>query len=131
MCFEHNLNYVHNSSHLTRWVAPTPQYTSGIMLTPPIKLVWLKLGKSQNATGTFHFHPSSRHPNRHTDAQTCMTVAPDTLQLSANFHPESPTQSKATHILSNFGSHPFTKLKMHPLPQLHWLPQSHPSHTGV
>ena len=22
MCFEHNLNYVHNSSHLTRWVAP-------------------------------------------------------------------------------------------------------------
>ena len=35
-------------------------------------------------------------------------------------------QSKATHILSNFGSHPFTKLKMHPLPQSHWLPQAHP-----
>ena len=57
--------------------------------SPPIKLVWIKLRKYQNATGTFHFHPSSRHPNRHTDAQTCMTVAPDTLHLSTNFHHEA------------------------------------------
>ena len=66
-----------------------------------------------------------RHPDRHTYAPTCMTVAPDTLQLSTNYHPLNPTQSEATLIVSNFGSHPFTKLKMHPLPQSHWLPQAY------
>ena len=65
----------------------TSQYTSSIMLTPQLILVQIKLRKDQNATGTFHFHPSYRHPDRHPDAPTCMMVALDTLQLSTNFHP--------------------------------------------
>ena len=39
MSFEHNLDYVQNFSHQTRWVAPYPQYTSSIMSTPPLMLV--------------------------------------------------------------------------------------------
>ena len=54
---------------------------------PPIELVMKKLIKSKNATGTFHFHPFFRHTNRYPDAQTWITVAPDTLHHSTNFHP--------------------------------------------
>ena len=88
MTFEHNIDYVHNSAHLTRWVASyLPSSPPVLCWHPPIKLVMNKLIKSKNATGTFHFHPSSRHSNRHPDAQTCKTVAPDTLHLSTHFHP--------------------------------------------
>ena len=87
MSFEHNFKYMQNLPHLTRWVAPYPQYTSSIVLTSPLMLVKIKLEKGQNATGTFHFHPSYRHPDRYPDAATCMTVAPETLHLSTNFHP--------------------------------------------
>ena len=88
MTFEHNFYYVHNSAHLTRWVASYPPSSPSISCWhPPIKLVLNKLIKSKNATGTFHFHPSSRHSNRHPDTQTCVTVALDTLHLSINFHP--------------------------------------------
>ena len=88
MTFGHNLDYVHDSLHLTRWVAPYPPSSPPVSCWhPPIKLVLEKLIKCKNATGTFHFHPSYRHSNRHPDAQTCMTVAPDSLHLSTNFHP--------------------------------------------
>ena len=87
MCFEHNLDYVQNSSHLTRWIAPLPlQYTSSIVLTSPNKVIMDKTKKMSNATGTFQFHPSLRQPKRHTEAQTCMPVAPDSLHLCSNFH---------------------------------------------
>ena len=82
--------------------------------TPPIKLVLEKLIKCKNATGTFHFHPSYRHSNRHPDAQTCMTVATDSLHLSTNFHPGIPTQSKVPLILSNLAHYPLTGLKHTP-----------------
>ena len=81
---------------------------------PPIELVTNKLLKSKNATGTFYFHPSSRHTNRHPDAQTCMTVAPDILHHSTNFHPGIPTQSKVTLILSNLAYYPLPGLKRTP-----------------
>ena len=76
-----------NSPHLTSWVAPTPQYTPSIVLIPPINVSINKIKKGQNPICTFHFHPSYRHPDRQTDASTCMIVAPDTLQLSTKFHP--------------------------------------------
>ena len=86
--FGHNSDYVHNYAHLTRWVAPYPPVNLWYHAkTPPIELVMKKLIKSKNATGTFYLHSSSRHANRHLDAQTCMTVAPDTLHHSTNFHP--------------------------------------------
>ena len=77
MIFKHNFDYVHTSAHLTRWMAPLSLGSPPLSCWHlPIKLVMNKLIKSKNATGTFHFHPSSRHSNRHPDAQTCMTIAP-------------------------------------------------------
>ena len=93
---------------------------------PPIKLVMNKLIKCKNATGTFHFHPSYRHSNRHPDTQTYMTVAPDTLHLSTYFHPGIPIQSKVPLILSNSVYNPLPGLKLQPLLQSHWPPQSYP-----
>ena len=78
---------------------------------PPIALVLRKPIKSKNATGTFYFHPSSRHTNRHPDAQTFMPVAPDTVHHSANFHPRIPTQSKVALILNNLAYYPLPGLK--------------------
>ena len=104
-----------NYAHLTRWVAPLPPSKPMVSrYDPPIELVTNKLLKSKNATGTFYFHPSSRHTNRHPDAQTCMTVAPDTLHHSTNFHPGIPTQSKVTLILSNLAYYPLPGLKRTP-----------------
>ena len=115
MTFGHNLDYVHNSLHLTRWVASYPISSSFIShWYPPIKLVKRKPIKCKNATGTFYFHPSSRHSNRHPDVQTCMTVDPDTLHLSTNFHPLIPIQSEVLLILNNLACYPLPGLKCTP-----------------
>ena len=65
-----NSQYLCYPLHLTRWVAPYPQYTPSITLTPPLELVAIKLKKGQNPICIFYFHPSYRHPDRHTDAPT-------------------------------------------------------------
>ena len=85
MYFEHNSKHMQNSQHLTRWVAPTPQYTPSIVLTSPINVTRNKIKKGQNPICTFYFHPSYKHPDRHPDALTCVTVAPDYLQLFTKF----------------------------------------------
>ena len=56
-----------------------------ITLTPPINVSNNKIKKGQNPICTFHFHPSYRYLDRHTDAPTCMIVAPDTLQPFTKF----------------------------------------------
>ena len=85
--------------YLTRWVAPTPHYTPSIALTSPIRISINKIKKGQNPICTFYFNPSYRHPDRHKDASTCMTVAPDTLHLFTIFQPWNPTQSKLHSFL--------------------------------
>ena len=126
MCFEHNLNYVHNSLHLTRWVAPYPQYTSGIALTSPNKVSMVKTKKITKCHRYLSLSSIFQIPQQ---THRCINLHDSSPRHSApfcQFSPRNPTQSKATHILSNFGSHPFTKQKMHSSPQLHWLPQSYP-----
>ena len=85
MYFGHNSKDMQNSQHLTRWVAPYPQHTPSIVLTSPINVSINKIKKGQNPICTFHFYPSCRHLDRHTDAPTCMTVVSDTLQLYTKF----------------------------------------------
>ena len=94
-------------------------------------LVLIKLRKGQNPICTFHFHPSYRYLDRHTDAPTCMTVAPDTLQLSTNFYLLDPIQSEATLILSTFGHHPLPSLKCTPGHSYVDYYMHTPLHTGV
>ena len=90
MYFGHNSKHMQNSPHLTRWVAPYPQYTPSIALIPQLMLVSIKLKKGQNPICTFHFHPLYRHPDRHTDAPTCMIVAPrHSTTFLPNFIPET------------------------------------------
>ena len=68
MSFEHNLDYVQNFSHLTRWVAPLPPVHLQYHADTPNKVSIDKTKKMSNAKVPFTFIPSYRHPNRHTDA---------------------------------------------------------------
>ena len=52
--------------------------------------------------------------NRNTDAQPCLTVAPDTLHICAKLQPCSHTQLKATLIPRNSSGYPVPGLKCTP-----------------
>ena len=111
MHFEHNFNYVHNSLHLTRWVAPTPQETSGIMLTPPNKVSMIKTKKTAKCHRYLSL-PSIFQTLQQT--HRCTNLYDSSPRYSASFYQilhRKPYQSNTTYILNNFGSHPFTKLK--------------------
>ena len=45
MYFEAKSKYLHYTLHLTRWVAPSPQYTPSIMLPSPIRISKNKIKK--------------------------------------------------------------------------------------
>ena len=75
-----------NYQHLTRWVAPYPPVHPQYHADTPINVSNNKI-KKVNHICTFHSYPSYRHPDRHTDAPTCMIVAPESLLLSAKFQP--------------------------------------------
>ena len=66
---------------------PSPYYLWYYAGIPLLVLSNNKIKKGQNPTCTYHLHPFYRHTNKHTDAPTCMTVAPDTLHLFTKFEP--------------------------------------------
>ena len=133
MYFGHNSKHLQNSPHLTRWVAPTPQYTPSIMLIPPINVSINKVKKWSK----FHMYLSlssilqtPRQTHRCTNLHDG-SPRHSTTFYSTNFHPQSPTQLEATLILSNFGHHPLPNLKCTPGHSCISYNRHTPLHTGV
>ena len=98
-----------NSQHLTRWVAPYPQYTSSIALTPPLMLVTIELKRSKSHMNLLL--PSILQTHRHTNLYV------SSPRYSTTYYQFSTLRHypiKATLILSNFGYHPLPNLKYIP-----------------
>ena len=110
MSFGHNSKYMQNFPHLTRWVAPIPQDTPSIMLTPPINISIDKTKKRSKCHRYLSLSPILQTPR-------CINLHDGSPKHSASFYQFSslkPYPIRSYTHSSNFGSHPFTKLKMHP-----------------
>ena len=86
-----NSQYLCYPLHLTRWVAPYPQYTPSIVLTPPLVLVAIKLKRSKSHM--YHLLPSILQTHRQTHRCTNMYVS-------------SPRHSTSFHQISTLKPYP-------------------------
>ena len=63
---------------------------------------------------SLHSLPFQRHTDRYKDAQSCITVVPDTLHIPTKLQTFSPTESKGKLTPSNSTDHLLPGLKCSP-----------------